>query len=85
MAVSALVLVLGISGQLSPGQRAQAGRVHLPLSAGLTQRHEPVTLGSRRIRVDPVVTNSAIEALGLKEGMKAYAVIKASSVLLGVD
>ena len=32
-----------------------------------------------------IVTNSAVDTLGLKDGKKAYAVIKASSVLLGVD
>jgi len=28
---------------------------------------------------------SSLESLGLKEGSEAYAVIKASSVMLGVD
>src|SRR5690242_5251982 len=32
-----------------------------------------------------VVTNGAIENLGLKEGASAFAIIKASSVMLGTD
>jgi molybdate transport system regulatory protein len=32
-----------------------------------------------------VVTNGAIDNLGLKEGMAAYAIIKASSVVIGTD
>ena len=32
-----------------------------------------------------IITNDAIEALQLKVGARAYAVIKASSVMIGVD
>ncbi len=32
-----------------------------------------------------IVTNTAVEALGLTEGSSAVAVIKASSVMLGVE
>lgn len=32
-----------------------------------------------------IVTRSAVDTLGLAEGKPAYAVIKASSVMLGVD
>jgi molybdopterin-binding protein len=32
-----------------------------------------------------IVTLASLENLGLKEGMEAYAVIKASNVMLGVD
>ncbi|HZF31972.1 MAG TPA: molybdopterin-binding protein [Gammaproteobacteria bacterium] len=32
-----------------------------------------------------VITLDAVDALGLKEGRKAYAVVKASSVMVGVD
>lgn len=31
------------------------------------------------------VTNEAVEELGLKEGARAYAVIKASDVMIAVD
>jgi molybdopterin-binding protein len=32
-----------------------------------------------------VITNASVDGLGLKEGMEAYAVIKASSVMVAVD
>jgi molybdopterin-binding protein len=35
--------------------------------------------------VTSIVTKDAVESLGLKEGKEAFAVIKASSVMLAVD
>jgi molybdopterin-binding protein len=32
-----------------------------------------------------IITNGSIESLGLKEGIDAYAVIKASNVMIAVD
>jgi molybdopterin-binding protein len=32
-----------------------------------------------------IITNASVESLGLKEGKEAYAVIKASSVMIAVD
>jgi molybdopterin-binding protein len=32
-----------------------------------------------------IITNTSVESLGLKEGREAYAVIKASSVMIAVD
>jgi molybdopterin-binding protein len=32
-----------------------------------------------------IITNASVESLGLKEGREAYAVIKASSVMIAVD
>jgi molybdopterin-binding protein len=37
------------------------------------------------ITVVSIITLEAVQALGLKEGNRAYAVIKASSVMIGVD
>jgi molybdopterin-binding protein len=37
------------------------------------------------ITIVSIITLDAVKALALKEGEKAYAVIKASSVMIGVD
>jgi molybdate transport system regulatory protein len=37
------------------------------------------------ITVTSIITNDAVKDLGLKVGQPAYAVIKASSVMIGVD
>jgi molybdopterin-binding protein len=36
-------------------------------------------------RLVSIITNSSAEALGLTEGKEAYAIIKASNVMVGVD
>jgi molybdopterin-binding protein len=36
-------------------------------------------------QVVSIITNASVESLGLKEGKEAYAVIKASSVMIAVD
>jgi molybdopterin-binding protein len=36
-------------------------------------------------QVVSIITNASVESLGLKEGVAAYAVIKASSVMIAVD
>lgn len=36
-------------------------------------------------QITSIVTNDAINALGLKEGATAFAIIKASNVMLGVE
>jgi len=37
------------------------------------------------IEIVSVITKASVEALGLREGISAYAVIKASNVMIGVD
>ncbi|MGB6451196.1 MAG: molybdopterin-binding protein [Steroidobacteraceae bacterium] len=37
------------------------------------------------IRIVSIITNHAIDDLGLTVGQRAYAVVKASSVMVGVD
>ena len=37
------------------------------------------------IQVVSIITNTSIANLGLKEGQEAYAVVKASSVMIAVD
>jgi molybdopterin-binding protein len=36
-------------------------------------------------RLVSIITNSSVENLGITEGKEAYAIIKASSVMVGVD
>ncbi len=36
-------------------------------------------------RLVSIITNSSVENLGLAEGKEAYAIIKASNVMVGVD
>ena len=36
-------------------------------------------------RITSTITNAAVEELGLQEGVDAYALIKASNVMVGVD
>jgi molybdopterin-binding protein len=38
-----------------------------------------------KIQVVSIITNDSVESLGLNEGKEAYAVIKASSVMIAVD
>lgn len=40
---------------------------------------------ARGIEVVSIITNGSVDSLGLKEGKEAYAVIKASSVMVAVD
>ena len=44
----------------------------------------PVEIGSGAV-VTASITNEAVDALGLKVGQAAYAVIKASDVMVAVD
>jgi molybdopterin-binding protein len=37
------------------------------------------------LQVVSIITISSIDSLGLKEGIEAYAVVKASSVMIAVD
>ena len=36
-------------------------------------------------RLVSIITNSSVETLGLTEGKEAYAIIKASNVMVGID
>lgn len=50
---------------------------------GATTSH--VLIDVNGATVTSSITNEAVDALGLKEGMDAYAVIKSSDVMIGVD
>ena len=50
---------------------------------GQTTAHVEIDVGG--LVLTSSVTNEAVDALGLKVGQLAYAVVKASDVLIGVD
>jgi molybdopterin-binding protein len=51
---------------------------------GATTAHIRIDIGNGVI-VTASITNEAVDELGLKVGSEAYAVIKASDVMVGVD
>jgi molybdopterin-binding protein len=51
---------------------------------GATTAHVRINVGAGQI-VTSAITNEAVNELGLAPGMDAYAVIKASDVMIGVD
>ena len=69
MKVSARNILAGTVGQIKKG--AVNAEITLSLKGGT-----PVTA---------IITNTSSDSLGLKEGTEAYAIIKASSVIVGTD
>jgi molybdopterin-binding protein len=53
------------------------------VTKGATTAHVELTVGGTVVTA--AITNEAVEELGLKPGMKASAVIKASDVLVATD
>ncbi len=51
---------------------------------GQTTAHVRVDIGNGQV-ITASVTNQAVDDLGLKSGQQAYAVIKASSVMIATD
>ncbi len=51
---------------------------------GATTAHVKIDVGGGQI-VTSAITNEAVDELGLAVGKDAYAVIKASDVMIGVD
>ena len=51
---------------------------------GATTAHVRIDVGAGQI-VTSAITNEAVDELGLAPGKDAYAVIKASDVMIGVD
>lgn len=68
MKLSARNQIPGTISEVKPG--ATTTHVRIEVSPGLT--------------VTASITNEAAQELGLKQGMKAFAVIKASDVMVGV-
>jgi molybdopterin-binding protein len=58
------------------------GRI-LGIDKGAVTSHVRLAIGG--LTVTSSITNEAVEELGLKIGMDAYAVIKASDVMVAVD
>lgn len=58
------------------------GRI-ISVTRGATTAHVVLDVGGSRVTSS--ITNAAVEELGLKEGQDAYAVIKASDVMIAVD
>ena len=54
------------------------------IKPGATTAHVTIEIAPS-VTIMASITNEASEELGLKAGMKATAVIKASSVMIGVD
>jgi molybdopterin-binding protein len=54
------------------------------VTKGVTTSHVHIDLG-HGIHVTASITNEAVDDLKLKKGDKAYAVIKASDVMVGLD
>lgn len=54
------------------------------VTKGQTTAHARIDVGNGAI-VTAAVTNEAVDELGLKIGQDAYAVVKASDVMVGVD
>ncbi len=50
---------------------------------GATTAHIEIEVGGAKLTAS--ITNEAVEELKLKKGQKAYAVIKASDVMIGID
>jgi molybdopterin-binding protein len=53
------------------------------VTKGQTTAHVEIDVGG--IGLTASITNEAVDALGLEVGQPAYAVVKASDVLIGVD
>lgn len=53
------------------------------ITRGAVTSHVMIDVGG--VTVTASITNESVDSLGLKEGAKAYAVIKASDVMVGID
>ncbi len=53
------------------------------VTKGQTTAHVEIDVGGTVLTAS--ITNEAVDALGLKVGQSAYAVVKASDVMVGVD
>ncbi len=63
--------------------RNQLKGVVKAVKKGQTTAHVEIDVGGTVVTA--AITNEAVDSLGLKVGQPAYAIIKASSVMVGVD
>jgi molybdopterin-binding protein len=63
--------------------RNQIKGVIKSVTKGQTTSHVEIDVGGAVLTAS--ITNESVETLGLKAGQAAYAVIKASDVMVGVD
>ena len=56
----------------------------IEVKKGATTSHVRVDIGQGQI-VTSAITNEAVDELGLKVGQTAYAIVKASDVMVGLD
>jgi molybdopterin-binding protein len=54
------------------------------VTKGVTTAHVEIEIAPGRV-VTAAITNASVDALGLTVGQQAYAVVKASDVMVGVD
>lgn len=54
------------------------------VNKGATTSHVKIDIGGGKV-ITASITNQAVEELGLKEGDAAYAIVKASDVMVAVD
>ncbi|MET0278482.1 MAG: molybdopterin-binding protein [Pseudorhodoplanes sp.] len=54
------------------------------VTKGATTAHVKIDVGGGQV-VTAAITNEAVDELGLTKGRSAYAVVKASDVMVGVD
>jgi len=59
------------------------GRI-VEVKFGTTTAHVKIDIGGGQV-ITSAITNEAVDELDLSEGKDAYAVIKASDVMIGVD
>ncbi|WP_119681552.1 TOBE domain-containing protein [Indioceanicola profundi] len=64
-------------------RNALKGKV-VGIEKGVTTAHVRIDVGNGTI-VTAAITNGSVDTLGLEVGKDAYAVIKASDVMVGVD
>ncbi|HME84332.1 MAG TPA: TOBE domain-containing protein [Roseiarcus sp.] len=63
--------------------RNQLHETIVEVHKGATTAHVEIEVGGAKLTAS--ITNEAVDELKLKKGQKAYAVIKASDVMVGID